>query len=313
MKHKVMERKQEKRTFKETMCKIYKDRHLYYLLLPALLVTFFFAYCPMPGLVMAFKNFSIYKGIWGSDWVGFENIQKIFTQSKFTIAIWNTLKVSVLSLLITFPAPIVLALLINELKDGLFKRFVQTASYLPHFLSWISVVGLIQLMFSRDGLFNDFRIALGAESRVSFLGEQSLFMWFILGTVLWKEVGWGTVVHLANLSSINPDLYEAAEIDGAKHLQKLWYITLPHMIPTVMILLIFKMGTLFSSNFDLIYGLQNPYIDFEVISTIVYRTGIQGGKYSLSTALGFMEGIVALVLVVVSNWISKKVSGSGLW
>ena len=168
-------------------------------------------------------------------------------------------------------------------------------------------------MFSRDGLFNDLRIALGAESRISFLGEQDLFIWFILGTVLWKEVGWGTVVHLANLSSINPDLYEAAEIDGAKHLQKLWYITLPHMVPTVMILLIFKMGTLFSSNFDLIYGLQNPYIDFEVISTIVYRTGIQGGNYSLSTALGFMEGVVALVLVAASNWISKKVSGSGLW
>lgn len=313
MKHKVMERKPGKRTFKETLHKMYKDRHLYFLLLPALLVTFFFAYCPMPGLVMAFKDFSIYKGIWGSDWVGFENIQKIFTQSKFTIAIWNTLKVSVLNLLITFPAPIILALMINELKGGLFKRFVQTASYLPHFLSWISVVGLIQLMFSRDGLFNDFRIALGAEQRISFLGEQDLFIWFILGTMLWKEVGWGTVVHLANLSSINPDLYEAAEIDGAKHLQKLWYITLPHMIPTVMILLIFKMGTLFSSNFDLIYGLQNPYIDFEVISTIVYRTGIQGGNYSMSTAIGFMEGMVALLLVVVSNWISKKVSGSGLW
>ena len=313
MKHKVIERKPGKRTFKETLHKMYKDRHLYFLLLPALLVTFFFAYCPMPGLVMAFKDFSIYKGIWGSDWVGFENIQKIFTQSKFTIAIWNTLKVSVLNLLITFPAPIILALMINELKGGLFKRFVQTASYLPHFLSWISVVGLIQLMFSRDGLFNDFRIALGAEQRISFLGEQDLFIWFILGTMLWKEVGWGTVVHLANLSSINPDLYEAAEIDGAKHLQKLWYITLPHMIPTVMILLIFKMGTLFSSNFDLIYGLQNPYIDFEVISTIVYRTGIQGGNYSMSTAIGFMEGMVALLLVVVSNWISKKVSGSGLW
>ena len=309
----MMKKKCKKRTFKEDMNKIYKDRHLYYLLLPALFVTFYFAYCPMPGLIMAFKNFSIYKGIWGSEWIGFENIQKIFNQSKFTTAIWNTLEVSVLNLLISFPAPIILALLINELKDGVFKRFVQTASYLPHFLSWISVVGLIQLMFSRDGLFNDFRIALGAESRISFLGEQNLFIWFILGTMLWKEVGWGTVVHLANLSSINPDLYEAAEIDGAKHLQKLWYITLPHMIPTVMILLIFKMGTLFSSNFDLIYGLQNPYIDFEVISTIVYRTGIQGGNYSMSTAIGFMEGMVALVLVGASNWISKKVSGSGLW
>lgn len=313
MSKKMMKIKKGKRTFRESLRKMYKDRALYMLLLPALLVTFMFAYCPMPGLIMAFEDFSIYDGLFGSEWVGLENIRKILTQSKFTTAIWNTLSVSVMSILIGFPAPIILALLINEIKNNVFKRVVQTASYLPHFLSWISVVGLVQLLFGRDGLVNDFRVLLGAGERISYLARQNLFLWFILGTELWKEVGWGTVVHLANLSSINPDLYEAAEVDGAKHLQKLWYITLPHMVPTIMILLIFKMGTLFNSNFELIYGLQNPYIEFEVISTIVYQTGIQGGNYSMSTAIGFMQGIVALLLVIISNWISKKVSGSGIW
>ena len=303
----------KKKDLKYALKKIYKDRQLYLLLLPALLVTFVFAYCPMPGLIMAFQDFSIYDGLWGSEWVGFDNIRSIFAQSKFTGAIWNTLRLSVLNIIISFPAPIILALLMNELKDGLFKRFVQTASYLPHFLSWISVVGIVQLLFSREGLINDIGLLLGMEERVAFLGQQQYFIWFVLGTSLWKEVGWGTIIHLANLSSINPELYEAAEVDGAKHLQKLWYITLPHMIPTVMILLIFRMGSLFGSNFELIYGLQNPYIDFEVISTIVYQTGIQNGNYSMSTAIGFVEGLVALLLVLGSNWISKKVSGSGIW
>ena len=310
---KTVKIKRRKRTFRESLHKMYKDRHLYFLLLPALIVTFVFAYCPMPGLIMAFEDFSIYDGLLGSEWVGLENIRKIFTQSKFMTATLNTLSVSVLSLLITFPAPIILALLINELKNKMFKKVVQTASYLPHFLSWISVVGIVQLLFGRDGLVNDLRMYLGAEERVSYLAQQGLFIWFVLGTTLWKEVGWGTVIHLANLSSINPELYEAADVDGAKHLQKLWYITLPHMIPTIMILLIFQMGTLFGSNFELIYGLQNPYIDFEVISTIVYNTGIQNGNYSMSTAIGFMQGVVALLLVIISNWISKKVSGSGIW
>lgn len=293
--------------------KIIKDRQLYMMLLPAFAVTLIFAYFPMPGVIISFQDFTIYDGILGSEWVGLENIRKIFAQSQFTSAIWNTFMIGVLSVLITFPAPIILALLINEIKNKAFKKFVQTTSYLPHFLSWISVVGIIQLLFARDGLINDFRVSLGATDRISFLSEQSLFIWFVLGTTLWKEVGWGTVVHLANLSSINPELYEAAEVDGAKHLQKLWYITLPHMIPTVIILLIFKMGTLFDSNFELVYGLQNPYIDFEVISTIIYQTGLQNGNYSLSTAVGFMQGIIALLLVVTSNWISNKVSGSGLW
>ena len=298
---------------KSVWVKIYKQRHLYVLLLPALILTFVFAYCPMPGLIMAFEDFSIYKGLFKSDWVGFDNIKQIFSRVEIRESIWNTLSISLLSLVINFPAPIILALLINEIKNDMFKKVVQTASYLPHFLSTISVVGIVQLLFSKEGLVNDFRMLMGAQERIGFLGEQQYFLPFILGTTLWQGVGWGTVVHLANLSSIDPTLYEAAEVDGAKHLQKLWYITLPHMMPTVIILLIFQMGTLFGSNFELIYGLQNPYIDYEVISTIIYKLGIQSGDYSMSTAIGFVQGLVALLLVLISNMISKKVTGSGIW
>lgn len=292
--------------------RLVKDRYLYLMLLPTLAVTLVFAYVPMFGLVMAFEDFDIFDGFFGSKWVGLENFVTIFSQSKFTTAIWNTLFISFLSLIICFPAPILLALLINELSNGLFKKGIQTISYLPHFLSWISVVGLVNIFFGTDGFVNDIRVMLGAGERITYLANQRLFIWFIIGTTLWKETGWGTVIHLANLSSISPELYEAASIDGATRLQRIRYITLPHMLPTVLILLIFKMGTLFSSNFELIYGLQNPYIDFEVISTIVYQTGIQSGNYSVSTAIGLMEGLVALILVLGSNWFSKKVSGTGI-
>lgn len=296
----------------EKLKRIYKNRYLYLMLLPAAAILLFFSYGPMPGLIMAFQDFSIFRGFLDSEWVGLENFLAIFSQTKFVTAILNTIMVSLLSLLITFPAPIILALLINEIKNKFFKRFVQTVSYLPHFLSWISVVGLVQLLFAKDGLVNDLLVFLGAEERIMFLAQQGSFIWFIVGTTLWKEVGWGTIVHLANLTSINPDLYEAAEIDGAGYFSKLRYITIPHMLPTVIILLIFQLGKLFQSNFDLIYGLQNPFIDFEVISTIIYQTGIKSGNYSMSTAIGFIEGLIALVLVLGANKLSKKVSGSGL-
>lgn len=299
-------------TYKKLMYQIKQDKYIYLMLLPAVIIVFLFNYVPMYGLIMAFQDFSIFDGFLGSEFVGLENFKKIFTQPRFSTAILNTLYVSLLDTLICFPAPIILALLLNELKNGMFKKTVQTISYLPHFLSWISVVGIVNMVFGHDGLVNDLRMIIGAETRIAFLAKQNLFIAFILGTTLWKEVGWGTVIHLANLSSINPDLYEAASIDGATRLQKVRFITLPHMVPTVMILLIFKMGKIFQSNFELVWGLQNPYIEFDVISTIVYETGIQNGDYSMGTAMGLAQGLVALALVLITNWVSKKVSGSGI-
>ena len=307
-----LEPRNEPKFKSERMKKIYKSRYLYLMLAPAVLILLVFSYGPMPGLVMAFQDFSIFRGFLQSEWVGLENIITIFTQPQFTQAIFNTVLVSVMILVLTFPAPIILALLIHELKNKFFKRFVQTASYLPHFLSTLSVVGLVQMLFGRDGLINDMMLALGADERINYLAQQKNFIWFLVGTNLWKEVGWSTIIHLANLTSINPELYEAADIDGAGYFAKLRYITIPHMLPTIVILLIFQMGKLFSSNFDLVYGLQNPFIDFEVISTIIYQTGIQNGNYSVSTAIGFVEGLVALALVLGTNKLAKKISGSGL-
>lgn len=289
-----------------------RQKLLYLMLLPAALIVLIFSYVPMYGLIMAFEDFSIFDGFLGSKWVGLENFKKIFTQPQFSTAILNTLKVSLLDTLLCFPAPIILALLLNELRVGIFKKTVQTISYLPHFLSWISVVGIVYMVFGYDGLWNDIRELLGADTRIAYLGEQKYFLPFILGTTLWKEIGWGTVIHLANIASISPDLYEAASIDGANRFQQALHITLPHMVPTVMILLIFKMGNVFQSNFELVWGLQNPYIDFDVISTVVYETGIQNGNYSMATAMGLAQGLVALALVLITNWVSKKVAGTGI-
>ena len=190
MQNEMNENKIYVRLSNKTLKKMFRDRELYVMLIPALVVTLVFRYFAMPGVVIAFQDFSIYKGLFGSEWVGFENIKKIFAQPQVIGSIWNTLKISLLKLLITFPAPIILALLINEIKSTVFKRIVQTTSYLPHFLSWISVVGIVQLLFSKNGLINDARMFLGVEDRISFLAEQSYFIWFVIGTMLWKE--WGS-------------------------------------------------------------------------------------------------------------------------
>lgn len=295
-----------------TKKRLIKDRYIYIMLLPAFLATFIFSYTTMFGVIIAFQDFDIFKGFFGSEWVGLDNFRRIFSSSKFLTAIRNTLVVSLMNMILGYPLPIIMALLINELKDGWFKKVTQTVSYLPHFLSMMSVVGIVYMLFGRDGIVNDIAMFFGAEERVTFLAQQELFPWFLYGTTQWKETGWGTVIHLANLASINPELYEAASIDGATRMQKLRYITWPHMKPMIVVLMIFAMGNLFQSNFELVYGLQNPYIDFEVISTITYQTGIMGGEYSVSTALGLAEGLVALGLVLGTNWFSNKVNGSGL-
>ena len=295
--------------------RIRKDWMIYVLILPALILTFVFQYLPMPGILMAFKDYDMFAGILKSPWAGLKYIREIFNLPMLYESILNTLKISFLQLLVGFPAPIILALLINELRDGAFKRVAQSVSYLPHFLSWISVVGLVYVLLGTYGPVNDLRVALfGPDTqRVMWLSRQDLFIPLVLGISIWKEVGWGTVVHLAAISSIDMQLYEAARMDGAGRLKQTWYITLPTMLPTVMILLIFQLGHLFKSNFDLIYGLQNPYVQFEVISTIVYQTGIKQGNYSMATAVGFMEGLVAFILTFGANRLSKKISEVSIW
>jgi putative aldouronate transport system permease protein len=288
---------------------------LYVLMLPALLVTFLFAYCPLPGIVVAFKDYNIFKGPFGSPWTGIDNFRTMFAIPGVTKSILNTLNLSLLTLAVGFPAPILFAILLNEIRGMLFKRTVQTISYLPYFLSWISVIGIVSSLYAQYGPLNDLRVLiLGAKAeRLLFLADQKLFVPNMLILTVWKGLGWDSIIYLAALTSISPELYEVATIDGANKLQQTWYITLPGLMPTAMILLILRLGNLFGSNFELVYGLQNPFIDYEVISTVVFKMGIQQADYALATAVGLFQGVVAFILTVLANKLAKTVSGYGIW
>ncbi|MBP3964668.1 ABC transporter permease [Paenibacillus lignilyticus] len=290
--------------------KFKKSYFAYLLMLPSVVLTFIFSYLPMPGILVAFQDHNIFSGLWHSPWVGFKHINEIFHVPMLRKAILNTFLLSVMMILVSFPAPILLALLINELKNGLFKRSVQTLSYMPHFLSWIAVVGLTYSLLDVDGPINDLKVMLlGADTeRSMFLSHQALFVPMLLLLSVWKEVGWGTIVFLAAITSIDPSLYEAAKIDGANRFQQHRYITLPGMKTTAVIMLIFTLGSLFGSNFELVYGMQNAFIDYPVISTVVFSSGIQQGNYSTAAAIGFVEGLVAFTFIIAANQIAKKVS-----
>lgn len=293
------------------------DIFLYILLLPTIAVILFFSYLPMPGLLMAFMDYDIIKGF-KSDWVGFANIVEIFKNPDMYGAIWNTLKLNILGLIICHPIPIIFALLLNEVKNSVFKRTIQTISYLPHFLSWISVIGIAFAIYAVYGPVNDFRLwlmgqPLTAGDRIMFLADPKLFIPNVLGLGLWKEMGWSSIIYLAALTAIDPQLYEASYMDGANKFKQAVHITIPGIMPTVIMLLILRMGNMLRSNFELIYGLQNPFVNFEVISTIIYKYGINGGRFSQATAFGFVDGMIAFLLVFVTNKISKKISEISIW
>jgi len=282
------------------------------MLAPAVISVAFFSYLPLPGLAVAFMDYDFVTKF-KSPWVGFDNIITILQTPMFAKAIFNTLKVSILSLFICFPLPIIFAMLLNEIKVKSFKRTIQTISYLPHFLSWISVVGIVYSFMSKDGTINDILASCFGMERQMILSKQGLFLPLIILLDAWKGLGWNSIIYLAALTSIDAQLYEAASIDGAGKFRQLITITIPGILPTAIMLLILRMGTIFASNFELIYGLQNSFIDFEVISTVVYKFGITQGNYSIAAAFGFLEGIVSLALVAMTNYISKKVTQTSIW
>jgi conserved hypothetical protein len=291
------------------------NKLIYILLLPAILTTFVFAYMPMPGIIIAFQDYKPLLGPWKSPFVGLDVFKRIFSSRMIMDSVGNTVYLNVLNLLVTFPAPILLALMLNEVRCSIFKRVIQTVSYLPYFLSWISVVGLVQTILGLYGPVNDLLALFGGSNfeRILFLGQQKYFIPTYLILNLWKGTGWGTVIYLAAISGIDMQLYEAATIDGANKLQQIWHITLPAIRQTAILLLIMSIGGLFGSNFELVYALQNPYIDFEVISTAVYKIGLQQGDYPLGTALNLIQGLIGFALVATANFISKKVTDVGLW
>jgi putative aldouronate transport system permease protein len=297
---------------------IRNDLLVYVLLVPALLITFVFAYLPMPGIIIAFQNYNIFKGILGSPWAetnGLKHIIDIVRLPTLSRAVVNTVTLSTLTLLTMFPSAIILALLFNELRTGVFKKIAQTISYLPYFLSWISVIGIAMALLSQYGSINDLIVLVfgkGTE-RILFLSKQELFVPILLLLTLWKEVGWNSIIYLAAIASIDVQLYEAARIDGATRFQQARYITIPSIKPTIIILLIFSLGGLFRSNFELVYGMQNVYVNFDVISTVVYQRGITQGNYSMATAVGFVEGLISFALVFLANKVARKISDIYIW
>jgi len=296
---------------------IERNKLLYLLLSGALIWTFVFCYLPMLGIVMAFQDFNIFKGFLGSKFVGFDNFVKIFSDPAFAKAVKNTLLYSSVIQFLGFPAPIILALMFNEIRNRFFKRFVQTVSYLPYFLSWISVVALFYAFFEMSGPFNDFKaLFLGPDmERTNILMNPDNFLGILFASHLWKNVGWSSVIFLAAIAGIDPQLYEAAVIDGCSRWKQTIHITLPGIMPTVMIIFILSSGNLVTSNFEQVYGFHNLYVmeETQVVNTLVYKLGVQQGNYSIATAFGLAQGIVSFLIVYIVNKISKKISNIGIW
>ncbi len=294
---------------------IWKHRVLYLLLLPAVVNIFIFKYIPMPGIQIAWKDYSYKKGIWGSDWVGWKYFRQFLASSEFWNATRNTLVISLLKLAFCFPVPIIFALLLNELRSEKFKKVVQFFTYLPHFISWVVVVYIMRALFSPyGGLINDIRNAFGQES-IFFMGLKSTFYPLLLLSSIWKNVGWSSIIYIAALAGADQELYEAARVDGASRFQRAWHISLPAIIPTIVLLFIMEMGDLLSVGLDQVLLLQQPanYSISSVLNTYTLRTGIELGKFEYATAIGLTTSFIGFVMTYTTNKISKKVSDISLW
>lgn len=290
---------------------------LTFMFLPVVVYFIIFKYVPMGGIVIAFKNYKISKGIWGSAWCGLNNFYQAFRTATFTRSVRNTLIISGLKLLFGFPAPILLALMLNEVTHKRYQRAVQTISYLPHFLSWVVLAGLFQQLLSpNNGAVNYLlKQFFGLKESIFFLGDNNYFRGTLVVTDIWKNVGWSSIIYLATISGIDPALYEAASCDGATRFQSTFYITLPMLASTIVVMLILNVGSIMDAGFDQVFNLYNSavYASGDIIDTYVYRIGIGDMKYSLSTAVGLFKNVIGFVLVVGTNMIAKRISGEGIW
>ncbi|MDQ1910280.1 ABC transporter permease subunit [Paenibacillus sp. GD4] len=292
-----------------------KDWDLYLLLVPGLLFLAIFKYTPMYGLVIAFQDFNIFQGISESPWVGLKHFEKLFVNDQFLNVLSNTLMISLLKLAFLFPAPILLAILLNEIRRMAFKRVVQSVIYLPHFISWVIVGGLFINMFSvNGGIVNAVIVKLGGEP-IPFFMHQGYFRPLLVLSEGWREVGWGTIVYLAAIAGIDPQLYEAAKMDGANKFKQMLHVTLPGLIPTITLMFILKMGSLLEAGTEQILVMYNPvvYDVADTIGTYVYRVGIGTSDYSFSTAVGLFESVVAFLLVISGNFLCRKYLGRSIW
>ena len=283
---------------------------LYVLILPALIYIIVFQYLPMYGVVIAFKDYRVSKGILGSDWVGLKHFIRFVTYPEFDTIMLNTMRISFKSLIWSFPLSVILALLLNELENLKIKKFVQMVTYMPHFISTITVCGMILLFFSRQyGVVNAIITLLGGE-RIDFLGNQDYFDALYVGSGIWQGLGWGTIIYLSALSGVSPEMIEAAKIDGASRPQVIRYINIPAIMPTIVITLILNCGGILNVGFEKVFALQNPLnMDrSNVISVYTYQLGIGGGQFSYASAIGLFNTIINVILLTIVNKTAKKVS-----
>jgi putative aldouronate transport system permease protein len=294
---------------------IARDRYLYLLLLPGLIYFIVFKYFPMYGLIISFKDFSIFKGIWASEWVGFAQFEKLFYYRNFWAILRNTALISGMKILFGFPVPIILAVLMNEIINLKFKKITQTMLYLPHFISWVVLGGIIFIFLNPSyGLVNELVKAFGGQP-VDFLLQPRYFRGLIVLTDIYKDAGWGTVVFMAAISGINPELYDASYIDGANRFQRMRYITIPSIKSVIIIMFILRIGYILEAGFFQIFVLYSPavYEVGDIIDTYVYRQGIKNANYSLAAAAGLFKSLIALILVILTNKTAKLFKEASLW
>lgn len=295
----------------------YFRRHyiLYLMLLLPIVFYLVFCYAPMGGIVIAFQDYKLKRGIIGSEWIGLSVFKKVLSSSKFWRAFWNTLRLNLLSLIFEFPAPILLALFLNELRNGKIKKGVQTILYLPHFVSWVVIGGIVVQIFApENGLLNVFLSSIGLP-KVPFLSDPVAWIGTYVGVSIWQSIGWGAIIYISAITGIDQEQYEAARVDGCNRFKMMYKITLPNILPTIVIMLILKVGGMVSIGLDKPMMLSNPTVTTvsEVLSTYSYAVGMQKGQYNVATAIGLFQSMLNFILVVGANKLSGKMSGESIW
>lgn len=291
-----------------------QQKELVAMVIPGVIIVFIFNYIPIYGIVLAFQNYNPLKGFFGSDWVGLKYFIQFFHDPFLGRLLRNTILLGVYSLLWSFPAPIILALLLDQIHTPWYKKTVQTISYMPYFISVVVIIGIVKNFCGIDGIFNQLRMLFGADA-ISFLTEPKWFRTIFIASGIWQNLGWGSIIYLAALSNVDPQLHEAATIDGANRWQRIRYITWPAIVPTTSIMLIFSVSGILGSDYQkvlLLYS-ESTYETADIIGTYVYRLGILGGKFEYTTAIGLLTSLVALVLLCIANFISRRLSENSLW
>ncbi|OUP12824.1 ABC transporter permease [Anaeromassilibacillus sp. An200] len=311
-----MKNTKERGSIHRTLLQMKRSYMLYIFLLPAVILVAIFCYAPMYGVLMAFQNYSPSKGILGSPWVGLKWFETFFNMPRFWQILGNTLTLSVYSLLVGFPIPIILALMINSVESNRFKRVTQTVTYMPHFISTVVLVGMLTVFLSpRSGFLNHVLELFGAAENTYYMGVPDYFSHIYVWSGVWQDMGWNSIIYLAALTGVDQALHEAAQVDGATKLQRVWHIDLPAIIPTMVILLIMSVGNIMSVGYEKVFLMQNDLniMNSEVISTYVYKIGLTQQQFSYSSAIGLFNNGINFILLVAVNKLSAKLSGSSLW